>query len=626
MNHGNPQYDWLRDCVDRYCDGVLAAEDVAALEQRLGDDPEAMDLFLLCTAIHSQIAWNVRACGEGRERTSTTAGAWDNGSGSGPTSVSSSLPLSPSPPLAVPSSLFSLSSPLGSFVFSYAAATLIVGVGILIAWMCHVSEPQGNLPLLVGRRPPAVQKPGVPEHEVVSVARVTDMVEVTWADANFAPSMQRILLGDKFALASGLMEITYDTGAKVVLQGPCTYAVESKTSGFLERGRLTARVARVESAVGSRQSAVSNTTSTSQNTSSNSLPTADCRLPTLFSIRTPNAVVNDLGTEFGVEVDEHKGSRVQVFVGTVDFVPQGRPLGGIRLSAGDARRISAASGAVVEKIAFERDGFAKPRAMLAGKYKRDEVLFHETFESFALGTRWTTSTAGPPDDVLKAVVKDGRTALWMKNKASTKGGYEAGSIETIEPIPLQDMAAIQVDVVFKTIADAPMPFETFVAGMPTGVGASGLSKKCIKMALGKHQEVRCDVCQLTPSYAVLASQVSPPGVCRGGQRYRAIFLLDRQGAQMVLKDDINLAVVYQAKFDKFTLNDIGDGARLDVRLLRPRFVTECWVFEVTVRGRYSAVRYPPAKGASQSQGDNPSSVSGEAGGEHGQRHPTANRT
>ena len=30
------------------------------------------------------------------------------------------------------------------------------------------------------------------------------------------------LLGDKFALASGLMEITYDTGAKVILQGPVT--------------------------------------------------------------------------------------------------------------------------------------------------------------------------------------------------------------------------------------------------------------------------------------------------------------------------------------------------------------------------------------------------------------------
>ena len=39
-------------------------------------------------------------------------------------------------------------------------------------------------------------------------------------------------LGDKFVLASGLMEITYDTGAKVILQGPVTYEVESRTAGF----------------------------------------------------------------------------------------------------------------------------------------------------------------------------------------------------------------------------------------------------------------------------------------------------------------------------------------------------------------------------------------------------------
>ena len=51
-------------------------------------------------------------------------------------------------------------------------------------------------------------------------------------------------LGDKFALASGLMEITYDTGAKVILQGPVTYEVESKDGGFLSVGKLTARVER----------------------------------------------------------------------------------------------------------------------------------------------------------------------------------------------------------------------------------------------------------------------------------------------------------------------------------------------------------------------------------------------
>ena len=49
-------------------------------------------------------------------------------------------------------------------------------------------------------------------------------------------------VGAKYSLASGFMEITYDSGAKVILQGPCTYEVESALGGFLSVGKLTARV------------------------------------------------------------------------------------------------------------------------------------------------------------------------------------------------------------------------------------------------------------------------------------------------------------------------------------------------------------------------------------------------
>ena len=38
------------------------------------------------------------------------------------------------------------------------------------------------------------------------------------------------------------MEITYDTGAKVILQGPVTYEVESKDGGYLSLGKLTAKL------------------------------------------------------------------------------------------------------------------------------------------------------------------------------------------------------------------------------------------------------------------------------------------------------------------------------------------------------------------------------------------------
>ena len=78
---------------------------------------------------------------------------------------------------------------------------------------------------------------------MVFVGRVTGMVDCQWSDARTGTvAYAYVPLGRKYALASGLMEITYDSGAKVILQGPCTYEVESKTGGYLSLGRLTAKV------------------------------------------------------------------------------------------------------------------------------------------------------------------------------------------------------------------------------------------------------------------------------------------------------------------------------------------------------------------------------------------------
>ena len=111
-----------------------------------------------------------------------------------------------------------------------------------------------------------------------------------------------VSLGDTFALASGLMEITYDTGAKVILQGPMTYGVESAAGGYLAVGKLTGKVEK--KGEGGRQKAKG---SNPQSLVSNPL----------FSIRTPTATVTDLGTEFGVEVSRDGLTMSHVFRGSV---------------------------------------------------------------------------------------------------------------------------------------------------------------------------------------------------------------------------------------------------------------------------------------------------------------------
>jgi hypothetical protein len=94
-----------------------------------------------------------------------------------------------------------------------------------------------------------------------------------------------VLLGHEFKIDSGLVEIGYNTGARVILQGPVAYVVESKNGGFMSIGKLTGKVT-AASAKG-------------------------------FAVRTPTATVTDLGTEFGVEVDKRGVTTSHVFRGLI---------------------------------------------------------------------------------------------------------------------------------------------------------------------------------------------------------------------------------------------------------------------------------------------------------------------
>jgi hypothetical protein len=202
-------------------------------------------------------------------------------------------------------------APLGGFMFSYAAAIVILAVGLLIGWVCHVSPPtldrqQAAAPLL----PDA--KTG--SNAVEFVGQVSGMLDCRWADPRTAPAgFDRIALGRRYALLSGLMEITYDSGAKVILQGPCNYEVRSKTAGYLSDGRLTARIdkKRAQGATTARQHETLDRAISGLHAARSSSP--------LFSIETATATIADLGTEFGVEVDKSGICRTHVYQGKVEL-------------------------------------------------------------------------------------------------------------------------------------------------------------------------------------------------------------------------------------------------------------------------------------------------------------------
>ena len=115
---------------------------------------------------------------------------------------------------------------------AYLTATMIIGLGILSLWLTPVSRPEQ---VATHSTPPAAGRQLVPEPLPASVGRITGLVDCK------RPGDSRVSLGQKFSLASGLMEITYDTGAKVILQGPVTYSVEAN-GGYLAVGKLTGKL------------------------------------------------------------------------------------------------------------------------------------------------------------------------------------------------------------------------------------------------------------------------------------------------------------------------------------------------------------------------------------------------
>ena len=97
--------------------------------------------------------------------------------------------------------------------------------------------------------------------------------------------------GNRWTCSRAWRKSTFDVGAKVILQAPASFRLESGTSARLEMGKATTEI----------------TTAAARG----------------FKIRTPQATFVDQGTEFGVEVSPGGSSRVHVFKGCVDVAVNG---------------------------------------------------------------------------------------------------------------------------------------------------------------------------------------------------------------------------------------------------------------------------------------------------------------
>jgi hypothetical protein len=191
-------------------------------------------------------------------------------------------PLCDNPPVAICSPVNHLlwGWPLVHLAALFVIAAATFGIGVLVGSVRSASHPEQ----VAERLPEDAESRKLPDRAIQSIGRITDLIDCQWADAGGQANRGDFVpLGRKYVLSSGLLEISYDIGAKVILQGPATYEVESAKGGLLSTGKLTVKAA-TEEAKG-------------------------------FTVRTPTAIVTDLGTEFGVGVDKQGGTTSHIFRG-----------------------------------------------------------------------------------------------------------------------------------------------------------------------------------------------------------------------------------------------------------------------------------------------------------------------
>ena len=132
-------------------------------------------------------------------------------------------------------------------------------------------------------------RPATPPAAVAPAAFVARLAaaDCQWVDPESALGEGALLIpGQKLELASGRVDIVFQSGAKVKLHGPTIFEIRSANSGFLTIGRLTAR--------------------------------ADTPESHGFTVHSRTAATVDLGTEFNVVASEDGHSQIGVVEGAVE--------------------------------------------------------------------------------------------------------------------------------------------------------------------------------------------------------------------------------------------------------------------------------------------------------------------
>jgi HAMP domain-containing protein len=319
----------LMEAAGELCNGTLAEQDGAALDELLQRDPVARRIYIDHMWLHASLyAENSSYAGLHATEHMLDAVTTEN--------PDSELALTRShtwvnDPAAIPSRRRSWRPQM--------LAAALAGVAALLSWGVYEAATRGRED--AGRQIAAAD----PKAEVA--AQISGTHNCRWAQPELGIDYgSELRVGQRVELKEGLAEITFENGATVLLEGPATFVVDAADKLGLASGRLAAVVPQRSGG---------------------------------FRIHTQTIDVVESGAEFGLWAQESGAAEVHVFNGLVQANvrdAEGRTLRRLELNGAEAARISPTSTTVVE---FPADDATFVRNIITTSGPHDGLLAYEGF-------------------------------------------------------------------------------------------------------------------------------------------------------------------------------------------------------------------------------------------------------
>src|SRR4051812_24853288 len=190
--------DELWTLVEALVEGTLDDTTRQRLESRLRSDATARQFYVAYLDLHANLQWQTR-------------GQSDRPASQNAIASASAAPHRPRPLIA---------ASLAALISLATAAAVFVAV-------------------FMPRQPPEeAETPDLPVKPAGAVAVLIENGPAVWEAGSVTPKSGSYLLPGRLRLKSGVVEIAFERGGKMLLEGPSDLDVNSADHGFLHRGKF----------------------------------------------------------------------------------------------------------------------------------------------------------------------------------------------------------------------------------------------------------------------------------------------------------------------------------------------------------------------------------------------------